>query len=260
MEDLQGKLEREVVRNLELPKPGKLRLKEDWELVLVGDTGRMFRFGSFRSVAFALAAGAVLLIVGGVLAGRVWSRDPEGLSALRTHIAGMATRIEGLETRNAELSARLAIERVRQDEKAARKAPVDPEASSIPRVPSQLRAATDGVRLPIVEVADFRCKRSGKTARAALRVENVSDSGQVVSGSVFVLLLSDDGDWAASPAFGNAARKITGKDGETFSIARFKTVKLAFDGLKPGVTYSRARIHVFDQRGRLLFERTVPVS
>ncbi|NNF99928.1 MAG: hypothetical protein HKM93_11160 [Desulfobacteraceae bacterium] len=104
---------------------------------------------------------------------------------------------------------------------------------------------------------------TGNRVRINYIVRNMSTGGHVLSGRT-MLVLSDPSTrkdkWLSMPGVplvdGKPARKL----GAIFRIKNFKTMSFASPRLTPPYMFSDCTVYVFSSKGRLLSERSYPVS
>jgi hypothetical protein len=258
-----------VTSNPHLPRPR-------WRMLLVDDTGRLVTIQRFRALGWLFFFVLLAAVGTSAVSLLLYQRTSAQSRILHGRIEALQNQIASLREERERASLRLAvaetrIQRLSESQKpalqeAARTAAPEPE--STPATDAQGEKATtapsDSPPARVVTVEDFLVSREQgqNLLNFHYKLVNVDDKPGPVSGYSFVLLKTDSkepGSWLSLP---NAAlengRPAPVEKGRAFSIARFKTVSFSAIIEQDVDLFTSATILVFENEGKLLFEKTYP--
>jgi len=110
---------------------------------------------------------------------------------------------------------------------------------------------------------DLQISQNRRTVNVEFNIRNNAPDADRISGHAIVVLKTGESDtenWVALPKVELMSGRPTGKDsGETFSIARFRTLTLK--GKMDRVTqFKTATVFIFDRSGAILLEKNFKIS
>ena len=273
MENLSRKLEQSQ-RVAPGPTPSLWRLDRGWTLVLVGDHGKVHFLRSQR-IWLATCSGLIIAaLLGGIVGfSGAWllRHGTGGGAALPPDAQQQLLRLR--EEKDALLAravlAESELQRHAPGQSAVGSAPAAATAAASPAVsapappPAEAQSATVArvVAAPEVSIESFSAKR-GDAGRISLRFRllNSIDADPPLTGTYFVILAADGMEtsrWAVFPAAPlSAGKPADPRQGRSFNLKRFTTMR--FDQRVEGNpnAYSLAVILVYGDAGQLLVERS----
>jgi hypothetical protein len=98
---------------------------------------------------------------------------------------------------------------------------------------------------------------------AQFKIKNTSPESQPISGHTVVVLKGDDlptNEWLVMPAVAMVGDTPSGKQGKTFMIRRFRTMKFSFKTPENFEEFQTAVVYVFLRSGELLLEEDFAVT
>jgi hypothetical protein len=256
MENFQRDLERNRVKK----EPGD-NIKKKWSVLFISSTGKVFNLTYIRAAAFVglffiLSLAAALLIA----LSAVTFVKKDNLSLIKK-LEQSESRLAELKNENEQLRIKLAFlkpaDSVVKAETIPEKKDSDTKENGDEKN-DRPKKIEDFSKIPL-EARNFRIESLKDQVRANFDIVNISKSDLTISGYVFVLLKNDDiseNHWMISPY-----SKITGgkplspKNGQYFSIQRFKPVTIKFPGISGAGVLDRAAVFVYAEDGELVMKK-----
>lgn len=264
-----------------------------WTLLFIGDHGNVIALKRFKFIVIA----AVLIFFSVICAGAILffvNHDTVAKNKeLQRFLEKSKTQIETLRHEKEVLMARLVIaeskanknsaeDRQRQGNiktadqitpkpQAVLKQPAEKVDQKIPPVPETIQpkpvAAETAEPDPVLSVAVENFSVSygpdSEILNAQFKIKNTSPQSLPVSGHTVIVLKGDDlpiDQWLVMPAVALVGDMPSGKQGKTFSIQRFRTMKFTFKTPDNFDEFKTAVVYVFLKSGGLLLEEDFPVT
>jgi hypothetical protein len=264
-----------------------------WTLLFIGDHGNVIALKRFKFIVIA----AVLIFFSVICAGAILffvNHDTVAKNKeLQRFLEKSKTQIVTLRHEKEVLMARLVIaeskanknsaeDRQRQGNiktadqitpkpQAVLKQPAEKVDQKIPPVPETIQpkpvAAETAEPDPVLSVAVENFSVSygpdSEILNAQFKIKNTSPQSLPVSGHTVIVLKGDDlpiDQWLVMPAVALVGDMPSGKQGKTFSIQRFRTMKFTFKTPDNFDEFKTAVVYVFLKSGGLLLEEDFPVT
>ncbi|MBW2567835.1 MAG: hypothetical protein JRD93_00445 [Deltaproteobacteria bacterium] len=289
MENLPGNLEK-VVKTLSLPKQSKRF--DSWILLAIGDHGKTISIGRLKELLLVLLLTVIIVVVSIsyllIVSGNL-SKENDGLrnaldiskkqvTALREERDLFMVRsvldksvvegsLVGIEKKQAGETSDSSIDPKVSVKTSSDSADFDKTVLLISE--KQPKEKTDSARsasLPVVSIEDFVIlfEPDSSILRVQFKIINTSSDSQPVSGHAFVILKNDDINDSSHLIFPSVTM-VSGKpslykNGQYFSIYRFKTVRFKAQNDTNPKRFSNASILVYNTEGDLLLEKKYPVK
>jgi hypothetical protein len=271
----------------------QLKPEASWTVLLVDGHGRIRKIPRFRQKMIALGFGVLTVFVLGTVAISLYARTRHNLSAMATALQERETQIDGLQTQNELLLARVVKAESRREAAAADAPPASEKAASLPVTtaekppaaaakpplprtaspaaapspsaePPKSQAAAENAqgREAPMEVAVDRFEADYHEEQQALVTRFViRNTGEThAEGRTVVVMRAGDGLDLTLPPVPMRDDSPLGSRGRRFSIARFMTMELERQVAEPGMHFDSAEVFVFDNQGALLMQKTFDVA
>ena len=122
---------------------------------------------------------------------------------------------------------------------------------------------SDPVLSVAVENFSIGAEPDSQNLNAQYKIKNTSPDSQPISGHTVLVLKGDDlpvNEWLVMPAVAMVGDVPSGKQGKTFIIRRFRTMKFSFKTPENYEEFQAAVVYVFLRSGELLLEEDFPVT
>lgn len=132
-----------------------------------------------------------------------------------------------------------------------------PKAIAAPKVPA---IPTASVAVSAF-IADHRPRNHTLSAR--FQIKNTGPRGQRVAGRCVLVLknaVKSDMEWVSVPHVSLISGRPNGKQGRAFKIANFMTLKMQTERVPDNFAFETGTLYVFDNAGKQLLEKEVPVQ
>lgn len=291
MEDLS----RDMEKALNPPGSAPRQKPTGWTLLLIGDRGRILRISKFRAW---LLFGSTLLLISSAAASSLYylyrfvQEENRALeSALQSSRAKVKSlrdekdilmarlfRVESqlsapvkkIQEKKVEPSPKMPQETEENDEESvsesvedARENPAKAATAPLPVAPGILNPNQTAT---LIEVDDFFAlpEPGSNTLRIKYKIRNVHPQSAPVSGRTFIILKPHESvtdHWLILPSVPMESGKPTViKDGRSFSITRFKTIRFKAPYKEGPAPFATASILVYGSTGELLMEKQFPIE
>ena len=121
----------------------------------------------------------------------------------------------------------------------------------------------DPVLSVAVENFSIGAEPDSENLNVQFKIKNTGPDSQPISGHTVLVLKGDDlpmNEWLVMPAVAMVGDVPSGKQGKTFMIRRFRTMKFSFKTPENYEEFQTAVVYVFLRSGELLLEENFPVT
>lgn len=279
--------------------PKKKKKEKTWNLLLVGDHGRVINFGKIKGAVISLSVISCVAILCCVLLLYLYMEKKDENTHLKDTRGSLHKMISDLKDEKDVLLAQLVIAQAKLDRYAPSKKSIEkkdglkktepvnkkplgtkdtPNAKqsrqektgkktvvkkTVVKKPFQPEEKKAPVKLS-VSITNFSAlhNRDTKLLRARFKINNTTQGSVAVAGrSVVVFSKKDDAAKGrlTMPAVPLKSGRPDGRKGQAFKIRRFKMVAIKAYDKPDPLIYDQATVYVFDAKANLLFEETYPV-
>jgi hypothetical protein len=250
--------------------PRTTKAEKRWTLLFIGDRGRTITFHRFKSLVMLAL---LVLLASAAVSGWFWHLyDNARIESRIMHekMENLQQALASVRNEKDILTARLVVAESKAQQTIAKviaEKPVKPSVKSAPK-PSQT------VQKPVVDkpvpgmsiVAEnflVFYEPDVNTLSVQYKIRNTGSKEHPVSGRSVVILKDGEENprkWLVLPWVPLESGKPTGKNGRSFSIYNFRTMRFkANDQVGPD-QYKTALVYVFTTEGTLLLEQEFPVG
>lgn len=156
---------------------------------------------------------------------------------------------------------------VEKSTKAAASAPKRTQKTPSAPAPAAATRASNTIQVPPTRVAvsafiaDHRPRNNALSVR--FQIKNAGPRGRKISGRCVLVLknaVKSDMEWVSVPHVSLIGGRPNGKQGRTFKIANFMTMKMQTQRVPDNFAFETGTLYVFDNAGKQLLEKEVPVQ
>ncbi len=279
--------------------PKKVKREKTWNLLLVGDHGRVINFGKIKGAVISLSVISFVAVMCSILLFYLYVQKKNENNQLLKTKTGLQESISDLKEEKDILMAQLVVAQAKLEKNApVRKVEKKPDVAgqqvkkdknkktasaktTLAKTLQNAKARDAVVKKPVkqkpvkpekkepvqlsVNITKFSVfhNTDTKLLMARFKINNTTKGNVAVAGrSVVVFTRKDD---AAKkpltlPLVSLRSGRPNGKKGQSFKIRRFKLVALKSYNKPNPLAFDQATVYIFDARANLLFEKTYPVT
>jgi len=286
MENQPKDSEKDIIPHA-LRKPSKRARR--WTLLFVADYGEIISFGHFKGLAVALASVLVAAVAAAVWFFFLYTNTKEESYHLKNDLAVLRQHATALRDEKDMLMARLVMaeskmkkaytqekkiekssdqmpakgESAKPKSSASQAAFVAGEPNKTKTMPGGANRVKDSQRITAENFYVFH-EPDTSTLKVRFFMRNTAKDADRISGHIIVILKPIEHDrnkWLVIPSVPLVSGKPSGENrGLSFSISRYKNVRLKAKGITVPNRFKRATVFVFATTGGLLLEKDFPVK